>query len=144
MSVHRVVPSPCPFCMRAHDAASLYGADVRPPEPGDMAVCLECREVAVFDGDLILRKPTDAELVQAAGTDELRHGVFAAASFAAWRTTTPADVEAMVQFASGNGGACTLSEVMAGLGWDRAKAFAVMARIEQQGLGVAFPAPKGD
>ena len=41
------------------------------PKPGDIAICIECRRVNVFDDNLKLRGPTDAELVQLAGDHRL-------------------------------------------------------------------------
>jgi hypothetical protein len=31
------------------------------PNPGDVSICISCSAVAIFDGDLSLRKPTDEE-----------------------------------------------------------------------------------
>lgn len=39
------------------------------PEPGDASLCFYCGEFNVFDEHLILRKPTDDELIEI-GMDE--------------------------------------------------------------------------
>ena len=55
--------SACPSCGDAADRCSGPCA----PKPGDITICIECRGVNVFAGDLTLREPTDAELVEMAG-----------------------------------------------------------------------------
>jgi len=60
----RLVPSPCPYCYRVSNSATEpAGEDVR-PEPGDASLCFYCGEFNVFDEHLILRKPTDDEMIE--------------------------------------------------------------------------------
>jgi hypothetical protein len=61
----RLVPSPCPYCCRVMDAAtgiSPEGVDMM-PDPGDFSLCSYCGEFLIYDKDLLLRKPTDDELI---------------------------------------------------------------------------------
>ena len=55
----------CTACGAAIDRATHVG-DVD-PDPGDVAVCLECGHVMVFADDLTARDPTDDEMVEIAG-----------------------------------------------------------------------------
>jgi hypothetical protein len=59
----RVPKSVCPICFTALDAASGVGGDLVPSE-GDVTVCLECGNIAVFTVDLRLRVPTEEEFSQ--------------------------------------------------------------------------------
>jgi hypothetical protein len=139
MTHHRFPPSSCPFCLKAQDTASM--PDSSAPVPGDIAFCLDCGELAVFDADMIFRKPTEAELAELAGQPAFLERSFQVASFRAYRASTPEDVEAMRKAAIAMGGVCELSQIMAVLGWDKAKAYAVMRKLEEQGIGVAVGVP---
>jgi hypothetical protein len=67
----------CPVCGgAAHDATPVGGH--RGPQPDDVAVCLHCAAVLVYDGDLRLRLPRGperAELYGDAGIAKVRQAV---------------------------------------------------------------------
>jgi hypothetical protein len=57
----------CPFCGREHDLHSHpQGAT---PEPLDRSICWGCGNIAVYEDDLSLRRPTPEE--EAEHTDNL-------------------------------------------------------------------------
>lgn len=61
----------CPSCgAKVNRAGDILGEGS--PEPGEVVVCLECSALNVFAEDLSLRRPTDEELVDIAGSSELR------------------------------------------------------------------------
>lgn len=61
-------PNHCPYCN--HKFTHAGGQD-HPPEPDDYSVCIRCAKPAIFDHDLKLRKPNEAELVAMAMDDDL-------------------------------------------------------------------------
>lgn len=61
MKINEVVPSPCYSCKRVNDRASMMGD--RSPKPGDIGICFYCHTINIYDGNLILREPTEAELL---------------------------------------------------------------------------------
>jgi len=62
----------CPHCGYLLDAATACDLnDETEPKTGDMSVCIDCGEVCVFTDHLHLRKPTDSELLEIAGTPGL-------------------------------------------------------------------------
>ena len=62
--------TPCLNCGKELDAASGLEHDST-PSPGDMTVCLYCHHVMVYESELTLRNPTDAEVVEIAGDPSL-------------------------------------------------------------------------
>jgi hypothetical protein len=51
----------CPHCGRGADGVTdPFEEEV--PKPGDISICVYCRDVAVFQGDLSLRKMTEEEV----------------------------------------------------------------------------------
>jgi hypothetical protein len=63
--------STCTNCGRTHDMAGtmeLVGG--RPPQPGDIMICIECQHIMIVDKDGI-RDPTTAEVVEIAGDRDL-------------------------------------------------------------------------
>ena len=54
-------------------------------KPGDLTICLNCSALAVFAEDRSLRPLTDEELVEVAGSVELRAHLDLLADFRAWR-----------------------------------------------------------
>jgi hypothetical protein len=63
----KVLPeSRCPNCGHLIDAASPTPGDEGRPQPGDIAVCIQCRHVALFDEAMRLRPPTPDELKEIA------------------------------------------------------------------------------
>lgn len=65
--MRRKMTTTCPHCAYVNTgiAASAKEYDDRPPERGDVVVCIQCEEPALFlDGNGSLRKPTPEEAVQ--------------------------------------------------------------------------------
>lgn len=58
----RIDATRCPCCRTVFASVSLDGAE--PPVPGEFAVCVVCKFLAVFDGDLQLLTPTEQDLAR--------------------------------------------------------------------------------
>lgn len=71
---------PCPYCGTRLDS-SFNLTDKVGASPGDLSVCVECREVAAWTEDMRLRRISDVELAQAFANDRLGH-VLSALRFA--------------------------------------------------------------
>ena len=67
---HIIDPSPCSFCGAKLDRA--YSPNGHEIEPGDFSICIYCRELGVYDNDMKLRKPTEEEYIEIAGSSQLR------------------------------------------------------------------------
>lgn len=55
----------CPYCDAKLDRSSGMSPNnpaQRDPAPGDVSVCINCGEIAVFDGDMAMAKPSEEEL----------------------------------------------------------------------------------
>jgi hypothetical protein len=71
-------PMTCPWCKNTHDAA-MGLTNAEKPAAGDVVLCLNCGHINLVFGASELRRPTEAELVQAINeTPELL------AAMAAW------------------------------------------------------------
>ena len=62
MTTYTTPISFCPQCNYKMDSADPARNDEGKPEPGDSSVCLNCGQLLVFDGELILRTPTREEI----------------------------------------------------------------------------------
>jgi hypothetical protein len=69
MSV-RTKPNTCLNCGKELDAVSVPKGDVPTPSDGDLAICMYCSHIHVFDGGK-MRNPTDDEMVDFAGDPDL-------------------------------------------------------------------------
>ena len=79
---HRVAESKCTNCGKRMTAAST--PDDRPtraPSPGDVAVCLYCHHLMIYDADMSLRDPTSDELAEVAGDPEILEAMEFAAEY---------------------------------------------------------------
>lgn len=56
----------CPWCAKHINRASNLDDEGLKPNPGDVMLCLDCGEAAIYAADLRLRKPTDDEHVEIA------------------------------------------------------------------------------
>lgn len=74
MRVDHTEPLACPHCEAVNDAHASDPGD-SPPEPGHLSMCIYCEQVGVFDTDplgrLIIRKPTEDEAAELAGSPVL-------------------------------------------------------------------------
>jgi hypothetical protein len=66
---HRVPGNPaCPACGASASGAAHVGGEDIAPVPGDATVCVHCASLLTFDntpdGGLLVRYPTDGELVE--------------------------------------------------------------------------------
>jgi hypothetical protein len=60
----------CSSCgYRFNATTDLTGDAV--PRPGDYSICIKCGHLMVFNDDLRLREPTDAEIVEVAGDPQM-------------------------------------------------------------------------
>lgn len=60
---HEIPPTKCPYCKKPHDRATNDCATHAPVE-GDVALCLGCAGVSLYDAMLQLRAPTMPELCE--------------------------------------------------------------------------------
>ena len=74
-SVTRTPVNRCLNCRKKINAASPVDPHARPPEPGDIAICLDCAHVQIYADDMTVREPTDAEIVEIAGDPEMVQAV---------------------------------------------------------------------
>ena len=66
MKTSDIPASPCLSCGKRNDATtSCFGDNV--PSAGDVTVCFYCGHIMVFNNDLTLRNPTNAEIRHIAG-----------------------------------------------------------------------------
>ena len=56
----RTAASACPWCGTVHDAVTGMGSTPK-PKPGDLSICIECGEWAVYETAEMRRKPTVEE-----------------------------------------------------------------------------------
>jgi hypothetical protein len=64
--IYRYPQSLCPNCGTPANAASTPD-DERAPQPGDVAICLECHHITVYGEGMHLRNPTGEEMIEIAG-----------------------------------------------------------------------------
>ncbi len=56
----------CPYCnteLDGHEGVGVHNPDNRPPQPGDISMCIECGEPGKFGEGLVMLKLADDELV---------------------------------------------------------------------------------
>ena len=70
MEIFRYTPSVCPNCGRPLNAGATP-TNERPPEPGDVAICMDCRHVGIYAEDMHVRNPTDKEVIELAGDNDI-------------------------------------------------------------------------
>ena len=66
----RIQAEPCLNCGKTLSGIGVVEGGAPPPSDGDLAVCIYCSHIHVFDGGK-LRSPTDAEIVDMAGDPDL-------------------------------------------------------------------------
>ena len=59
--------SPCLGCGYGMDAATDVEGTSTPPSPGDVAICLNCGYIALYDDGMKLRDLTSDEMYEVAG-----------------------------------------------------------------------------
>jgi hypothetical protein len=68
----RIPDCDCPWCSEEITAATDPKNSSNSPASGDATLCMYCGEWCVFDTDLMLRKPTDAEFEELAADETCR------------------------------------------------------------------------
>jgi len=72
MRTTRTPPQMCPSCGYVFDAATEAIEAKAKPKPGDVALCLNCINVGIYNADLSVRPATEAEIAAFdAGTKKL-------------------------------------------------------------------------
>ncbi len=61
LKTHKLPADDCPSCGERCAVASTGMTDHR-PEPGDFSICINCQGLHVFDCNIRLRHPTEAEI----------------------------------------------------------------------------------
>lgn len=65
----------CGMIVSAGAPSDINAPDYRPPQPGDLAICIECAHVMAYDEDLKVRALTDDEVVEVAGDPDMVEAV---------------------------------------------------------------------
>lgn len=78
----------CPWCSKRNDLASQVAKgdaeeDAPAAHPGDLIMCITCGKFALFDEDMLLRRPTRREAVDIFTDPKCR------AMIQAWRQVQP-------------------------------------------------------
>jgi len=69
---HRTRSSNCINCGKKLDAS--FAADPTHPDaptPGSVSICMYCHHLMIYGDDMILRNPTNEEMMELAGDEEL-------------------------------------------------------------------------
>jgi hypothetical protein len=66
----RIQAEPCLNCGKTLSGAGIVEGKAPTPNDGDLAVCMYCSHIHVFDGGK-MRHPTDAEMAEFAGDPDL-------------------------------------------------------------------------
>lgn len=81
---YRIAPSHCCGCGKEMDAATPLGGG-RGPQEGDMAICLDCGHLQFYGANLVMRNPTDAEVIEVAGDPELIMAMKMISTYNKWK-----------------------------------------------------------
>jgi len=84
VKTYRVPDSICINCGKSLTAASPVTGG-RAPQPGDIAICLDCRHLQVYADDMKIRNLTDDEVVEVAGDEEIVLAMNMLGGFDKWR-----------------------------------------------------------
>src|SRR5262245_33137345 len=69
---YRTPSNHCLECGYELDCAAAPGTEPRrAPQAGDLSICVACGHLTVFDAELKLREPTQAEILEVAGDETL-------------------------------------------------------------------------
>ncbi len=52
----------CPICNHVLDADTCVDEKYAKPDPGDVAICIECKNILIYDDNLEKREPTADEI----------------------------------------------------------------------------------
>lgn len=79
-----VPESKCLNCGKEMDAAAPVTGG-RAPQEGDMAICFDCGHLQFYGVNLVMRNPTDAEIIEVAGDPELIRAMTLVGEYHKWR-----------------------------------------------------------
>jgi hypothetical protein len=65
----------CMNCGKLIDSGASIDPGERSPQPGDIAICLDCAHIHIYTDDLTIRNPTDDEVVEIAGDPDIIRAV---------------------------------------------------------------------
>lgn len=72
---HEVPTHTCPNCGEQMDGAmDVTNSQSRPPEDGDIAICIYCSHIAIYENHQ-LRNPNDKEMEDIAGDIDVVHAI---------------------------------------------------------------------
>ena len=78
MATHTTDDDRCPYCNRKVNRASNATDNDIGPEVGDIAICLYCHNICVFDEGLKRRQATKEELAEVSKNPDLQSALRAA------------------------------------------------------------------
>lgn len=65
----------CGMIVTAGTPSDVNAPDYRPPQPGDLAICINCAHVMAYGDDLRVRALTDQEMIEVAGDADMVEAV---------------------------------------------------------------------
>lgn len=71
----------CNMLIDAGTPSNVEAPDVRPPQGGDLAICIQCAHVMIYADDLTVRDLTDEEVVEVASDPDMVEAVNKIAEF---------------------------------------------------------------
>lgn len=64
MKDYKIPMITCPNCGSEHDGALSTRINMPKPKAGDIVICIDCQAVHIYGGNLSLREPTEAEILE--------------------------------------------------------------------------------
>jgi hypothetical protein len=86
MRDHHIPESNCLNCgKRLNGAGATADEDIRPPRPGDIAVCFDCGHLQIFGENLAFRELTSDEVIEVAGDPDIIRASRIIGEFRKWK-----------------------------------------------------------
>ena len=63
MKDYKVPEAACPSCGLPNNGALAMTDNDEKPEPGDIGICIGCREIHIYNKDFSMRKPTEDDIL---------------------------------------------------------------------------------
>lgn len=83
---YKIKKQPCLNCGAVFDGASSID-HTNEPKPNDLAICIECGHIMMYDENFTFRQLTDTEIVEVAGLPEVLNAVEEASKFRKWKNS---------------------------------------------------------